>query len=74
MITVYGFSEERLSMRKTCMFEILLTEKNNIVNIELKADTLSGNGEKCLHRDMIPKTPLEEEKSMTTIVRDDLWF
>ena len=77
MITVYGFSEQRLSSRKSCNFDILLTEKDSKVQFELKATPLNGkakDGENCLHRDMIPLTSLEEEKFASTVVRDHILF
>lgn len=72
MITVYGFSRERLVMRKTCMFEIVLSEVDGVVNIQYDADALAGDF--CLHRDQIPTTPLQSEPRISIMKRDDMFF
>ena len=71
LITVYGFSEDKMTQRKTCMFIVQLTEEDGKVFIELKADPLAGS--QCLHRDYLEVT-MEEETNMDTMIRDDRFF
>ena len=72
-IIVYGYSAERLTTRKTCVINFQLTERNNLVFIELSAKPFSIGETNCLHRDQF-KIPLEAERSMVTMKRDFLLF
>jgi len=72
MMTVYGFSKERLVTRQTCMVEVLLAQKEGQVVINLSARAL--NGDHCLHRDTLANVVLEEEKDPRILKRDDLFF
>ena len=72
LITLYGYNKDKMNTRKTCLFNIQLTEKDEQVHIELIADPLAGS--QCLHRDKLEVTPLEEEKDMATMIRDDRFF
>jgi len=40
MMTVYGFSEERMVVRKTCQFNIVISERDGEVFFSLKANPL----------------------------------
>ena len=60
MMTVYGFSQDRLIERKTCFFDITISQDaRKRVNVQITADALVGD--QCLHRDIVEKQPLEEE-------------
>ncbi len=72
MMTVYGFSEERMVVRKTCQFNIVISERDGEVFFSLKANPLQGD--LCLHRDEFPATQLEEETDELIMKRDDLFF
>ena len=72
LITVFGYSEDKMVQRKTCQFNIQMTEKDGQVHIELLAAALADT--ECLHRDKLEVTPLEEEKDMATMIRDDRFF
>ena len=49
MITVYSFKEDRLVQRKTCMFQMVFSEKKGKVVFDLEATPLVGDN--CIHRD-----------------------
>jgi len=59
-------------MRRTCMIDIVLSEIDGEVNIELKAEAMAAD--ECLHRDYIPMVALEAETSHNIMARDDLLF
>ena len=72
MVTVYGFSQDRLTMRKTCLLDIELQEVDGEVNIAMMADPLAGGA--CLHRDSLESATLEAETDIEIMKRDDLFF
>ena len=72
MVTVYGFSQDRLTMRKTCLIDIELQEVDGQVNIAMMADPLAGGS--CLHRDSLESATLEAETDTAIMERDDLFF
>ena len=72
MVTVYGFSQDRLTMRKTCLIDVELQEVDGQVNIAMMADALAGGS--CLHRDSLESATLEAETDIAIMERDDLFF
>jgi hypothetical protein len=72
MMTVYGFGEERMTVRKTCAFSITISERDGEVHFSLSTKPL--NGDLCLHRDEFPALQLQEETDELIMQRDDMFF
>jgi len=70
--TVYGFTQESLVLRKTCNFDVFVSERDGDLHLEMKAKPLEGT--ECLHRDTFPATIMEEETDELIMKRDDLFF
>lgn len=78
MITVYGFSQDAIMMHKTCNFDITMKENEaGQVTVEMSTSELVGKKlgqNKCLHRDKVPLTIMEEETQNVIRARDDQYF
>ena len=72
-MTVYGFHNDKMTLRKTCHMWMQLWEDGaGRVKMELETSSLVDGD--CIHRDKIESMVLEEEKDQSLIAKDNLFF
>ena len=61
LVTVYGFHNDKMTLRKTCHVFMQLYEGDD-GNVAMDWETTPISGDECLHRDSLERQRLEEEK------------